>query len=115
MALSIALIIVIANWGLCPSPPASVQPKPGSAKSTVGLDGPRVRQVCRHDLAGGDLRDNRPKMAVMWILGAFSNEPRPLARYGGFFKAMPSAGLCVTFCLEAGSVSYVSESSFWLH
>lgn len=47
------------------------------------------------------------QMAVMWILSAFSNEPRLLARYGGFFKAMLSAGLCVAFGLEAASVEYM--------
>ncbi|GFF45122.1 uncharacterized membrane protein C6F6.04c [Aspergillus udagawae] len=51
------------------------------------------------------------QMAVMWILGAFSNEPRLLARYGGFFKAMLSAGLCLAFGLEAGSVSYVAQTA----
>ncbi|GFG17886.1 uncharacterized membrane protein C6F6.04c, partial [Aspergillus udagawae] len=51
------------------------------------------------------------QMVVMWILGAFSNEPRLLARYGGFFKAMLSAGLCLAFGLEAGSVSYVAQTA----
>lgn len=105
MALTVGAIIVIANWGL-----------------VLGLQ--MKHDVNRHNpspewdwsdpvygefivmilLAGISLAIDQ--MAVMWILGAFSNEPRLLARYGGFFKAMLSAGLCVAFGLESGSVSY---------
>lgn len=47
------------------------------------------------------------QMIVMWVISAFSNEPRLLARYGGFFKGMLSAGLCIAFGLESGGVSYL--------
>lgn len=47
------------------------------------------------------------QMMVMWVISAFSNEPRLLARYGGFFKGMLSAGLCVAFGMEAGGASYL--------
>jgi hypothetical protein len=47
------------------------------------------------------------QMIVMWVISAFSNEPRLLARYGGFFKGMLSAGLCIAFGMESGRVSYL--------
>ncbi|KAJ5438518.1 membrane transporter [Penicillium daleae] len=50
------------------------------------------------------------QMIVMWVISAFSNEPRLLARYGGFFKGMLSAGLCIAFGLESGGVSYLNQT-----
>jgi hypothetical protein len=47
------------------------------------------------------------QMVVMWVISSFSNEPRLLARYGGFFKGMLSAGLCIAFGMESGKVSYL--------
>ena len=48
------------------------------------------------------------QMMVMWAISAFSNQPKLLARYCGFFKGVLSAGLCIAFVLEAGGVSYMS-------
>ncbi|KAH8694312.1 membrane transporter [Talaromyces proteolyticus] len=50
------------------------------------------------------------QMVVMWVISAFSNEPRLLARYGGFFKGMLSAGLCIAFGMESGKVSYLNQT-----
>ncbi|OKP11996.1 hypothetical protein PENSUB_2459 [Penicillium subrubescens] len=50
------------------------------------------------------------QMIVMWVISAFSNEPRLLARYGGFFKGMLSAGLCIAFGMESGRVSYLNQT-----
>ncbi|KAH8696173.1 membrane transporter [Talaromyces proteolyticus] len=47
------------------------------------------------------------QMMVMWVMSALSNEPKLLARYGGFFKGMLSAGLAIAFGQEAGGVSYL--------
>ncbi|QKX56317.1 uncharacterized protein TRUGW13939_03418 [Talaromyces rugulosus] len=50
------------------------------------------------------------QMVVMWVISSFSNEPRLLARYGGFFKGMLSAGLCIAFGMESGKVSYLNQT-----
>ncbi|KAF5598145.1 hypothetical protein FPANT_3909 [Fusarium pseudoanthophilum] len=50
------------------------------------------------------------QMIVMWVMSALSNEPRLLARYGGFFKGMLSAGLAIAFGQEAGGVSYLGQT-----
>ena len=47
------------------------------------------------------------QMIVMWVISAFSNGPRLLARYNGFSKGMLSAGLCIAFGMESGGVSYL--------
>ncbi|KAH8699180.1 membrane transporter [Talaromyces proteolyticus] len=106
MALTVGAIIVIANWALVLGLQIKHnlnrhQPSPEWDWSDP-VYGEFVIMIL---LAGISLAIDQ--MAVMWILGAFSNEPRLLARYGGFFKAMLSAGLCVAFGLEAGSVSYL--------
>jgi hypothetical protein len=49
-------------------------------------------------------------MFVMWIMGALSNDPRIAGRYGGFYKAMLSAGLAVSFGLPAAGVSYMNQT-----
>jgi hypothetical protein len=114
MALSVALIIVIANWGLVLALQLQYNLKRDLPSPQWDWTDPVYGKfVVMILLAGISLAIDQ--MAVMWILGAFSNEPRLLARYGGFFKAMLSAGLCVAFGIEAGSVSYVLVSSSWLH
>ncbi|KAJ6438094.1 hypothetical protein O9K51_08683 [Purpureocillium lavendulum] len=50
------------------------------------------------------------QMMVMWVMSALSNEPKLLARYGGFFKGMLSAGLAIAFGQEAGGVSYLGQT-----
>ncbi|THX36900.1 hypothetical protein D6D10_06291 [Aureobasidium pullulans] len=56
------------------------------------------------------------QMMVMWVISAFSNDPVILARYGGFFKGMLSAGLCVAFGMEAGGATYlcVLDSNYFV-
>ncbi|KAH0334983.1 membrane transporter, partial [Aureobasidium melanogenum] len=111
MALSISCLIVILSWALA------------------------IAVQVKHDLIRGkpspewDWSDNEfvefffviiftgiayaiDQMMVMWVISAFSNEPRLLARYGGFFKGMLSAGLCVAFGMEAGGVSYLGQTIF---
>ncbi|KAH6879426.1 hypothetical protein B0T10DRAFT_464470 [Thelonectria olida] len=50
------------------------------------------------------------QMTVLWVMSALSNEPKLLARYGGFFKGMLSAGLAIAFGQEAGGVSYLGQT-----
>ena len=47
------------------------------------------------------------QMVVMWTLAALTNDPFVLARYAGLYKAMLSAGLCITFGLIAAGVDFL--------
>jgi hypothetical protein len=112
--MAVAFIIVIVNWGLVLALQLQYNLKRDLPSPQWDWTDPVYGKfIVMILLAGISLAIDQ--MAVMWILGAFSNEPRLLARYGGFFKAMLSAGLCVGFGLEAGSVSYVLVSSSWQH
>ena len=114
MGLSIGLVIVMANWGLVLGLQLKYNLKRDMPSPQWDWTDPVYGKfVVMILLAGISLAIDQ--MAVMWILGAFSNEPRLLARYGGFFKAMLSAGLCLAFGLEAGSVSYVLVALTWLY
>lgn len=107
IALTVSLVIVVASWALT----IAVQVKHGLKRSAPSpawdwTDGaPFVEFVFIILLTG--IAYAIDQMMVMWVIASFSNEPRLLARYGGFFKGMLSAGLCVAFGLEAGRVSYL--------
>ena len=107
IALTVSLIIVLASWALT----IAVQVKHGLKRGAPSpawdwTDGePFVEFVFVILLTGTAYAIDQ--MMVMWVIASFSNEPRLLARYGGFFKGMLSAGLCVAFGLEAGGVSYL--------
>jgi hypothetical protein len=110
MALTISLLIVLASWALT----IGVQVKYNLKRDVASpawdwTDGPFV-EFCFVILFTG-IAYAIDQMMVMWVISAFSNEPKLLARYGGFFKGMLSAGLCVAFGLEAGGVSYLLVTS----
>ncbi|OAA71716.1 hypothetical protein LEL_08951 [Akanthomyces lecanii RCEF 1005] len=110
IALTVSLIIVLASWALT----IAVQVKHGLKRGAPSpawdwMDGePFVEFVFVILLTGTAYAIDQ--MMVMWVIASFSNEPRLLARYGGFFKGMLSAGLCVAFGLEAGGVSYLTQT-----
>ena len=106
MALTISLAIVMTSWGLT----IGVQIKHGLKRDAPSpawdwTDGPFSEFLFVILLTG--IAYAIDQMMVMWVISAFSNEPKLLARYGGFFKGMLSAGLCIAFGLEAGGVSYL--------
>lgn len=41
---------------------------------------------------------------MYWVMGAMSNDPKLLARYAGFYKAMQSAGAAISFGIDAAAV-----------
>ncbi|KFY04164.1 hypothetical protein V491_09445 [Pseudogymnoascus sp. VKM F-3775] len=109
MALTISLAIVMTSWGLT----IGVQIKHGLKRDAPSpawdwTDGPFSEFLFVILLTG--IAYAIDQMMVMWVISAFSNEPKLLARYGGFFKGMLSAGLCIAFGLEAGGVSYLAQT-----
>lgn len=113
MALTISLVIVAASWGLT----IGVQLKYGLKRGSPSpawdwTSGTPFTEFTFVILLTG-IAYAIDQMMVMWVISAFSNEPRLLARYGGFFKGMLSAGLCVAFGLEAGGVSYLFVFHFY--
>ncbi|KAI9489601.1 major facilitator superfamily domain-containing protein [Zychaea mexicana] len=41
---------------------------------------------------------------LYWLMGAMSNDPKLLARYAGFYKAMQSAGAAISFGIDSAGV-----------
>lgn len=106
MALTVSLVIVLASWALTIGVQVKyhlTRDKPGPAWDWT--DEPFI-EFCFVIILTG-IAYAIDQMMVMWVISAFSNEPKLLARYGGFFKGMLSAGLCIAFGLEAGGVSYL--------
>ena len=106
MGLAIVSILVIVAWALV----IAIQVKHDLTRNSKSplwdwSDGVYAEFCVMMLLFGIGYAINQ--MIVMWVLSTFSNEPRLLARYGGFFKAMLSGGLCVAFGLEAGSTPYM--------
>lgn len=107
MALTVSLIIVIASWGITIGVQVKYGLKRGSASPEWDwTDGTPFTEFLFVILLTG-IAYAIDQMMVMWVISSFSNEPKLLARYGGFFKGMLSAGLCIAFGLEAGGVSYL--------
>jgi hypothetical protein len=101
IALMVSLVIVGASWGLT----IAVQVKHGLVRDAKSPAWDWTDFLFVILLTG--IAYAIDQMMVMWVISAFSNEPKLLARYGGFFKGMLSAGLCIAFGLEAGGVSYL--------
>jgi hypothetical protein len=106
MGLAISFIIVALSWGLT----IAFQQQHNldrhvTSPSWDWSDGAWTMFTCVEIFTG--IAYSVDQMMVMWVISSFSNEPRLLARYGGFFKGMLSAGLCVAFGMEAGSFSYL--------
>jgi len=44
-----------------------------------------------------------------WLMGTMSNCPAKLARFGGYFKGVQSAGSAVAWAIDAAGVSYETQ------
>ncbi|KAF7556673.1 hypothetical protein G7Z17_g1267 [Cylindrodendrum hubeiense] len=109
MGLTISFVIVLIGWGLA----LSFQIKYGIKRDVESpawdwTSTPYVAYFFVIFFTG--IAYAIDQMMVMWVMSSLSNEPKLLARYGGFFKGMLSAGLAIAFGQEAGGVSYLGQT-----
>lgn len=106
MALTIALVIVVISWALAIRIQVKHKLRRDLPSPIWDWDDPNYGEFSIMVIFTG-IAYAIDQMVVMWVISAYSNEPRLLARYGGFFKGMLSAGLCIAFGLESARVSYL--------
>lgn len=105
-ALTLALAFVIVSWSLVLHILGKHDLRRDVSSPAWDWTDPAYAEFCAMVLLTG-IAYAIDQMMVMWVISAFSNEPRLLARYSGFFKGMLSAGLCIAFSLESAKVSYL--------
>ncbi|KAJ6140022.1 membrane transporter [Penicillium samsonianum] len=109
MALTIALVIVVISWALAIRIQVKHKLRRDLPSPIWDWDDPNYGEFSIMVIFTG-IAYAIDQMVVMWVISAYSNEPRLLARYGGFFKGMLSAGLCIAFGLESARVSYLNQT-----